>query len=392
MNVPATQTIQLPAHLAQFQSARLSETIAGNIVSAASPYISIQGNKFTLVDGAGNEQAVGAYDPQVGIYLDCAIFDVAGHLSKVYYAEKFDPNAQTYQPPACWSDNGRAASKHAANPQNAPTFACGTCPHAEWGSATSAISGKGIKACHDQQKVAVLVPGFPAPFLLRIPPNSLKNFGAYGAQFKGQQFDMDMMMTRLSFEQQGVGTLLFNAVGWIDTATAGLVQQIRQVQGADILLGRNDVPREPMAALPAPVAYAPQPTTQQVPQSPLAAPVVAPQVASPAMPVFPSPSTASPQPATPTPLPVGTATTASPSEAPQQRRRRGRPATDQPAPAAAPQAPFPHLGVPNTIGTPTTFQPAPAPAQPASFGMATPAPSDPGLMNTLQNVFGTQQK
>src|SRR3972149_2288137 len=253
MNVPAQQTFQLPAHLQGFQSNQLSKTVAANIGTSAPPYISIEGNKFPLTDAAGNAQPAGAFDQAIGVYLDCVVFDINDHLSKVYYSKPYDPNSQTFEPPECWSDNGIAPSRQAAKPQSP---SCATCQLNEWGSATSKVSGKGIKACSDQQKAAIYVPGFPHIFLLRIPPNSLKNFRSYAERFNGQQFDMDLMVTRLSFEPQGMGRRLFNPVNWIDQAAVAFIQDARGRKATDALVGRNDVPRE-QVALPAPAAQAP---------------------------------------------------------------------------------------------------------------------------------------
>lgn len=417
MNLPAQQNaMQLPAHLQGYQSRKLSQTAAANIGTAAPPYISIQGNRFTLVDAAGNEVPVPTYDPAIGVYLDCVIFDIGDHLSKVFYGAAYDPNAQSYGPPACWSDNGTGPSRQAAQPQSP---LCSTCPNAVWGSAVSKVSGKGVKACHDQQKIAVYVPGFPTPFQMRIPPNSLKNFRAYAEQFNGQQFDMDVMTTRLSFELQGVGTLLFQPVGWIDAGAAAAIADVRSRNASDSLVGRLDVARDPN--LPLGIAA---PQQEQAPAQPAFQPAPAPQAvalgfpgggpaaqAAPFAPAQPAPIVAGPaahpnfvpqgplaamptQPATPMQPGQASAPTASPSEAPKQRRRRSSAAVDAGAPAAPgpQQAPFPHAGGPPPA-QPQAFQPAPAPQAPTaaapqpSFGMAPGAAPNPELAGMLATVF-----
>lgn len=407
MNVPTTtQALQLPAHLAAFQSQKLSKTVTANIGSSAPPYVSIQGNRFNLIDAAGNEQPVGAFDASIGVYLDCTVVDVNEHLSKVYYTDKFDPGAQNYQPPICWSDNGIGPSRQASTPQNA---LCGPCKWNEWGSKTSAVTGKGVRACADQQKIAVMVAGFPTPFLLRIPPASLKNFGAYAGQFAGQQFDMDLMVTRLSFEQQGVGMLLFNAVGWIDEAVAGAIAQLRQNKATDAMIGRNDLPIDQARMIVSPAGGVTAAAEVHTPASGLRAES---RVSS-ATPVLdhvagfaPNPGYATnPQPfaqggttAVYPPLPAGPAQQSVPAAQPPaepQRRRRRTQAEMQAAqngvpqpPATPPQAPFPHAPPP---GQPA---PAPQPAPPpqANFGMATPPAPDPGLTSILQSVFGIPQR
>lgn len=391
MNVPAqTQAPQLPAHLQGFASKSLSKQVATNIGSAAPPYISIEGNKYTLIDAAGNAQPAGQYDQQLGVYLDCVIWDVADHISKVYYEKAYDPSSQTFAPPDCWSDNGVGPSRQASKPQSP---LCATCPKNEWGSAVSKVSGKGVKACNDQQKVAVFVPGYQPIFLLRIPPNSLKNFRAYAERFNGQGFDMDVMVTRLSFEPQGVGTLLFQAVNWIDQPMMALIADARGRNAADSLLGRNDTVREAApAALPGPAA-APMAATAVPPgmpgggpaagfvPSPLPAGTAAVPAATPAQAPPAQPSGFPTQQATPSASAPATAPTASPSEqAPRQRRRRS---TAAEAPPAQPQgAPFPH---PGAAAAPA----APPPAAPQSnFGIVPGAAADPALSAALNTVFG----
>jgi len=417
VNLPVQQNnaMQLPAHLAQFQSRKLSQTAAANIGTAAPPYISIQGNRFTLIDAAGNEAPVPTYDPTLGVYLDCVIFDINDHLSKVWYGAAFDPKAESYGPPACFSDNGSGPSRQAANPQSP---ICSTCPNAVWGSAISKVTGKGVKACHDQQKVAVYVAGFPIMFQMRIPPNSLKNFRQYAEQFNGQQFDMDAMITRISFDLAGVGTLLFSPISWIDQNAAAAIGDARAKNATDSLVGRTDVARDPNLPLgPAPQDQLSAPVGQF--QQPAGGGGAASQVGQPqAMPAFqPAPmpiAAAAPplrQPQTFQPAPqqqfapaqLVSQTVAPTQEAPKQRRRRGT-AAAQPAPTGAPQqAPFPHAGQPAPMTQPAqptfqqqpqAFQPSPAPqapAQPApqpSFGMAVGAAPNPELSAMLQTAFG----
>ena len=50
---------QLPAHLQNRQSRAVNERAAAGIGSSMPPHISIQGNSFTLIDAAGNEQNEG---------------------------------------------------------------------------------------------------------------------------------------------------------------------------------------------------------------------------------------------------------------------------------------------------------------------------------------------
>lgn len=334
---------QLPAYLQNRQSKALAETIASNVGSGSPAYVSIMGNRFTLIDAVGDEIAVTTAVNGIP-YLDCVVIDALEHESKIYYIKPFDPNQQSWSPPDCWSDNGIAPSRNAGAPQSA---SCGTCPKAVWGSATSRVSGKGIPACAKYQKLALLIPGEEFPFLLRVPPNSLSNLRDYIQKFKGQQFDISDVVTRVSFEPGGIGTLVFNAVSVIDEGTARKREGLVTAKATDNLVGRGDLPREGLA-------------------TPLAAPTAAPQAAIQSSAPLSAPL------ATPTqPMPIGQASapSASPSEQPQQGRRRRRQTAETQAPAQAQSAPFAQAG--------------PAP----NFGVAAPAAPTAEINTMLDSLF-----
>ncbi len=207
------------------------------------------GNRFTLIDAAGEEIPVSTYDPKTGPYIDCVVIDALERTSKIFYDKPFDPGASQYEPPACFSDNGVAPSRNAAKPQS-PT--CASCPQAAWGSKVSAVSGKGVKACADIQKIAILVPGYEMPFLLRVPPNSRANFRGYVNKFVGQPADISDVTTRITFEPGGIGTLHFDAVGWLDEQTTlPLRDKLIAAHSTDSMIGRTDMPIQGAIAAPA---------------------------------------------------------------------------------------------------------------------------------------------
>lgn len=344
---------QLPAYLQNRQSKALAETIASNVGSGSPAYVSIMGNRFTLIDAVGDEIAVTTAVNGIP-YLDCVVIDALEHESKIYYIKPFDPNQQSWSPPDCWSDNGVAPSRNAGAPQSP---SCGTCPKAVWGSATSRVSGKGIPACAKYQKLALLIPGEEFPFLLRVPPNSLSNLRDYIQKFKGQQFDISDVVTRVSFEPGGIGTLVFNAVSVIDEGTARKREGLVTAKATDNLVGRGDLPRQGVLS---------PPMEQQ--QMGIAQPA-APMTATPATPQSLLPSGTPLPAATNMQQPAGGVTTASPSEQPQQGRRRRRQTTEAPAQAQPQSAPFAQAG--------------PAP----NFGVAAPAAPTAEINTMLDSLF-----
>ena len=348
-------TPALPAFLQQRQSKALATDLSANLGIGSPPYISIMGNRFTLIDASGAEEPVETYNPQIGPYLDCVIIDNGKHISKVFYSKAFDPNASQYQAPDCWSDNGVGPSRNAQYPQS-PT--CAACPNNAWGSKTSAVSGKAVKACSDFQKLAVMIPGDEVIFLLRVPPNSLSTLRAYNQKFIGQKVDVSDVITRISFEQGQIGQLKFDAVSFIDEDAFKQREQALLEHRTDGLVGHTDLPRQ--EALPSP---------QQVP--PAALPPAQPQpfIAQPAVP------TAA---VLPTVAPVGTAPIAGESGGRPPRKRRNTAAT-QAAPAAAPVAPFRAAAAPAANGG----------ASAAPFGMSQPAGGPPADVSAaLDSLFG----
>jgi len=180
--------IQLPAYLQNLPSRNLAQAAIANVGAGNPPHLSIEGSRFTLVDVAGN------IIPIQTLHVDVVIVDVNGHISKIYYnpATPYDPKNPSASPPLCFSDNGQAPSMNAGHPQ-APT--CASCPNNVWGSKIS-LMGSAVKACRDEQKIAVYVGAFNEQdkrwvpysdgiFLLRIPPGSFINWRAYMAKFAG---------------------------------------------------------------------------------------------------------------------------------------------------------------------------------------------------------------
>jgi hypothetical protein len=383
--------MNLPAHLQQYQARDIGTTLSHNLGTAAPPYVSIAGNRFSLIDAVGNEQPVPTFDPAIGVYLDACVIDANEHISRIYYIKPYDPSAAVFSPPDCWSDNGVAPSVSCSGPQARsctpdPEHVHG-CKWAVWGSATSA-QGKAVPKCQQVQKIALLIPGMQTLFLLRVPPNSHKHLRAYQETCKGSGVMIADVITRIYFDQTTQGTLLFKGVNYIDEPTAVLRQAAYNENKTDALVGRTDVPRT-AGAITAPV-QAQQPVAQVQQSVPFALTSAAPAANTTASPATNAPTQQEPAFGTANP----TAQPASPSEpAPGQRRRRrtaaemqqanapngaGQPVTAAPSAVNTPQAPFPNPG-----------NPAPAQAQQGSFGIAQgqPAAANPELAGMLDSFF-----
>lgn len=337
-----------------------------NVGVGAGPHVSLSGDRFTLVDAAGGKQ------PIQTLYFDVCILDINDHLSKMYYDPEtpYDPN--NTQPPLCWSDNGVAPSIQV--PANTvQSTICANCPQNVWGSKISNL-GSEVKACRDEQKVAVLVPGMPNNlFRLTIPPNSLKDWRAYLVKFQNAGFDVYDVVTRLTILPEGKKLQFSPAPNpWLDEGTVQARDKALAAKASDMIVGRLDRPRQ--GALPAP--------QQEVqPVRPLPAPA---QTAA-----FPSTATAPPPTQTAHPAPA-----ASPSEAPKRRRRtQAEIAADNtkagaPTPAAA--APASGQGGQATMAPfrPEAQNGAAPTGNGPPFGVGAGVAPDPALTKALGDIFG----
>lgn len=249
---------QLPARFANRQNRRqIVNAVTAGLGVSSPPYVSIKGGAFTLVDAGGNQVPVETK------HLDCVIFDTNTEVAiqRTFWGNKpYNPNATGYEPPVCFSDNGIGASRNAQEPQSA---SCQACQWSAWGSATSKMTGKGVPACQSIKKVAVLVPGWDFPFLLRVPVMSHENLRQYGDKFRGQDFDVSEVVTRVSFVHGAVGQLQFEATGFTDDETEEVISKLLADKRTDSLVGRGDLPVSAELAAPKPVAQVEQKQWQE---------------------------------------------------------------------------------------------------------------------------------
>lgn len=298
---------QLPAYM-QNRAApgrAIGAQASQGIASSQPARISIAGNRFTLIDSAGNSRPVLSQylDPRtnqpVTVQAGELRFIVVGANpgpSKLFFEGAYDPNVDGISP-TCFSDNGTAPSTQASKPQAAT---CALCPHNAWG--TRVVNGQATKgkACSDKKKLAVrLAPEYQDDIIyqLQVPPASLKDMSAYmqyicNQDFGGRKADVSDVITSISFEQGEVGKLNFTTVGFYDDATYNQIETILNTQADKIafITGTTDQPR--VAALPAPqqqpmqiaapqfaqAMYTPGPIqATPVPPQSLAQPVYAPQ-------------------------------------------------------------------------------------------------------------------
>lgn len=333
------------------------------------PHISIRGNQFTLVDAAGNTRAhtmrvtlPNGQTQDQPAPLEALVADLSDHVCKQYYAKGWE--ADSADPPDCWSANGVAPSRDAGNPQ---ARTCAECSKNVRGSAVSKLSGAAIKACRDEVWTALILPQYPGMiFQLKITPGSFAAWRAYCELVKARA-DLGQIMTRVTFEPGVNGVLRFEPTGeWAPQALYEARRKALATKATDAFVGRNDVPR---TALEAPAS---QPAIsvpiQQNPQSTGFNPQVNPQVNQPVA-------------------------ISQQIEQPAQQRRKRRTQAEIAADNAAQQAGQPVLAPfrppqPETAPAAPFVQPAPQ-AQQAPFGI-NPNPPGPSqeIEQALKGVFG----
>ena len=328
--------------------------------------ISIADDRFTKYDANG--QQIG----QQTLFLDVVICDVQDVKGKMYYGHKYSPGNDS--PPKCWSDNGKAPSAQAIEPQ-APT--CGQCWWNVQGSHVNE-NGVAVKACRDQQKLAVFCMNGdeldqpPLAYELVVPPASLTNLRQYRdhlatmppAVAGRKHAGVDDVITRLTVEQKRIKfAAVAQAAG--DDEIEDRFEMLTANGATDKLVGRGDQPipaGAPTAGMLVegqgqPVGQLTSPYNSERPQVAYQAPV-APRAPAPAPQVPFVQAAAQTSPPTSTVSPVNGGAVASPS-------RRGRPKAPEVIPPQT-TAPF----------TPPAFlqQQGQEPAQ-AAFGAAPPPPA-----------------
>lgn len=395
---------QIPAHL-QGGRRQLGQQSTEGMGAPPVPYISIEAQKFTLVDASGQTMEMPTFGPiftqldqagnevaipgsPVGIYLDVTLVDVNEHMSKIYYAQPFSGTAQQFMPPDCWSDNGVAPSVAAMRPQSER---CDICQWNVWGSKINALGNK-VRACDDVKKLAWIVPALhiPTAFLLRLKGSSHRNWSSYVEKVMKQnlgqrQLDPTDLVTRIYFEPGQIGILNFHWVRLIDAETAKIEDAIWQSRATDILVGRLDKPRT--LALPAPSGQGNLPNSPMAATAPPAPAFVPPPPPSQGpVPSFPTTGARQAQPfvpgAAPLPLPQPAQTAPAGTAEPRRRRRRAvEPAQAPVNPNIAAQTPF--GGSVQPAATPSNEPPRPPTTFGVQPGQAAPSEVQKALMDAL---------
>ncbi len=247
---------------------------ASGLGAARPPHVSRRGNRFTLVDGAGNTKPVALIDQQGNVYIDVVIVDANPSPSRMFFDGPY--REDNPDPPACWSDNGTGPSNMAAKPQ---ALTCAICPNSAWGSKISALDGKAIPACQSSKKLAVVAIGDESDLVYEfvVPPGSWN--GEYGwkkylATLKQHNVEAYDVVTRISFVGGTMGVLQFmprpgEAMTGNDPNLVAQIEAAWESGECPKVCGMLDVARDPGLPLIAkPVATNGAPQQQMPPPRP----------------------------------------------------------------------------------------------------------------------------
>lgn len=281
LNLDAPSSV--PAYLQAFQSQIGKNIMVGG---ASRNRLGLKGNRFRIIVGGQEE---GVVDDN---FLDIVMVGAAEGVSRIYYADGFDPSVK--QAPTCYSKKG---DEPAADVSNKQSTKCATCPQNEKGSRV-ADGGAKVRACQFFKRLAVVLPSDPSR-VYQLDCKSMSVFGEskptankfsmkeYGQKLSTRGIDPSMIVTRLSFDtDSSVPKLLFMPTRYLDEAEAAAIQDV--INGEEVknileitaqtvdLTAEKDLPEptpEPTAGVQEPAKTAGPTITRAAPAPQTAAPV-----------------------------------------------------------------------------------------------------------------------
>lgn len=257
-NIIPFESAALPAYLQNTDIAEINADVTGHAGSGF-PVISLKGKVFAIVRDGDRKILPNPKDPESpATSIDVVLLKVNKLTSKVYYAKSYSEDAEGVKPD-CFSTDGLKPDASVDEPQSK---SCATCKWNEWGSKISDNNSKG-KACQDSVRLAVAEPGLVNdPYLLRVPPASIRALGEYGQTLSKRGIAYNMAVTKISFDiESPTPKLVFKGVGLIDESTYA---QVQEVAGSDVVSKIIGMPGTASTApriteKPAPEAKKPEP-------------------------------------------------------------------------------------------------------------------------------------
>jgi hypothetical protein len=257
-NIIPFESGNLPAYMKSVNVAEINSDLTSH-AGTGFPVISIKGKVFAVVRDGERTVLPNPKDPDSpATAIEVVMVKANKGTSKVFYAKGYQEGAENTKPD-CFSNTGDKPDASVEAPQ---CKSCAACPHNQWGSKIGENGGKG-KACQDSVRLAISTPGLiNDPYLLRVPPASIKALGEYGKMLAKRGVGYNMVVTKIGFDMEApTPKLTFKAIGFMDDATFAQVNEVANGDVVAAILGAApaDVPEIPgtpptAAAAPAPAA------------------------------------------------------------------------------------------------------------------------------------------
>jgi hypothetical protein len=231
---------------------------AAEFASVKFPVISTKGGRFHIKrDGERTlitRPKTNPTDPdEPASFIDVAVINL--QRSKTFYVDGYTEGSE--EKPDCFSNDGVTPDAQARNLQ---CSSCALCPQNVWGTGSNdkGEATKG-KACSDVLRLAVAMPtALDDPFMLRVPPASLKNFAAMSKIVSDKRIPLAAVVVRVSFDTDVTGVMLFQAIGKMDSSGYAKSKSLTTSSLVLAITGKSSF-TAPAAAAPAALA-APAPT------------------------------------------------------------------------------------------------------------------------------------
>lgn len=231
-NIIPFESGNLPAYLKGVDVSSLNDDLTAH-AGGGFPVISIKGKVFAVVRDGEREIIPNPKDPDSpATSIEMVLVKANKGTSKVFYAKGYQEGAEAGKPD-CYSNEGVRPDPSVEVPVSKT---CAACPNNVWGSKIGDNGGKG-KACQDSVRLAIATPDqINEPYLLRVPPASIRALGEYGTMLKKRGVSYNMVVTKIGFDMESPTPLLtFKAVGFLpedaykeakETAETDIVQNI----------------------------------------------------------------------------------------------------------------------------------------------------------------------
>lgn len=271
-----TDASNLPAYLKSANRAVVNDDLTAH-AGTGFPVMSIKGKNFTVVrDGERTVLTKDVDGEKIAVpSIEVVLVKANKGTSKVFYIKGYQEGAEAVKPD-CFSNTGDKPDSSVAEPQSK---SCAICPHNQWGSKIGDNGGKG-KACQDSVRMAIATADqINDPYLLRVPPASIKSLGEYGKMLAKRGVGYNMVVTRIGFDMESpTPKLTFKPTGLLSDAGYAQVQEVAasdvvlSILGADGIAAAAAAEAAPDEALPTVEVKAAAPAPAPVAEKPKAAP------------------------------------------------------------------------------------------------------------------------